>query len=359
MATPKLLGTNNLGSSLPVKNVQLLASKNSKEIPPRYVRPEFASEEILEVNSIQIPVIDMSKLVMGKVGYDDEMQKFHLACKDWGFFQVLNHGGIEIIDKMKVVTEQFFNLPLEEKMEWAQPPDDIEGYGQVFVFSEDQKLDWADMFFLYLLPVSLRKMRLWPEKPTSFRSTLDEYSKEMHKISMSLFRLIEINLGIEPGNLSRLFDPDCKQGIRLNYYPPCSQANKVIGITPHSDAVGLTLLVQVNDVQGLQMKKNDKWLPIKPAPGAIIVNIGDMLEIMSNGEYSSIEHRAVVNYEIERISVATFHMPDLMTMLGPLPEVVNNNQPKFMKMGVEEFLRLNLRNTLDGKRLLNEMKINY
>ncbi|KAK1379137.1 S-norcoclaurine synthase 1 [Heracleum sosnowskyi] len=359
MASPKVVSTNNLGSSLPVKNVQLLASQNLKDIPPRYVRPEFESEEILDDDSIQIPVIDMSKLVIGQLGYDDELQNLHLACKHWGFFQLVNHGGTEIIEKMKVVTEQFFNLPLEEKKEWAQPPDDIEGYGQVFVFSEDQKLDWADMFFLYLLPVSLRKMRLWPAKPPSFRSTLDEYSREMHKISMSLFRSIEINLGVEPGNLSRLFDKDCKQGIRLNYYPPCNHANKVIGLTPHSDAVGLTLLIQVNDVQGLQMKKNDKWLPIKPAPGAIIVNIGDMLEIMSNGEYSSIEHRAVVNYENERISVATFHMPDLATTLCPLPELVNDNHPKFINMSIEEFLRLNLQNTLDGKRLLNEMKIIY
>lgn len=113
------------------------------------------------------------------------------------------------------------------------------------------------------------------------RSALDEYSQEMQKISLSIFRSIEINLGIEPGNLSSLFDQDCKQGIRLNYYPPCNHADKVMGLTPHSDAVGLTLLVQVNDVQGLQMRKNGKWLPIKPAPGAIIINIGDMLEVNS------------------------------------------------------------------------------
>lgn len=53
---------------------------------------------------------------------------------------MVNHGGTEIIDKMKVVTEQFFSLPLEEKMEWAQPPNDIEGYGQVFVLSEDRSM---------------------------------------------------------------------------------------------------------------------------------------------------------------------------------------------------------------------------
>ena len=55
----------------------------------------------------------------------------------------------------------------------------------------------------------------------------------------------------------------------MNYYPPCQQADKVIGLTPHSDATRLTLLVQVNDVQGLQIKKSNTWVPIKPIPGAI------------------------------------------------------------------------------------------
>lgn len=90
MATPKALATNNLGSSLAVENVQLLASENFKNIPPRYVRPEFDSEEVLDDGSIEIPVIDMNKLGTGQLGYDEELQKLHLACKDWGFFQVLN-----------------------------------------------------------------------------------------------------------------------------------------------------------------------------------------------------------------------------------------------------------------------------
>lgn len=65
----------------------------------------------------------------------------------------------------------------------------------------------------------------------------------------------------------------------MNYYPPCSQADKVIGITPHSDGSMLSLLVQVNEVEGLQINKNGKWIPVKPIPGAIIVNIGDMMEV--------------------------------------------------------------------------------
>lgn len=68
----------------------------------------------------------------------------------------------------------------------------------------------------------------------------------------------------------------------MNYYPPCVQADKVIGLTPHSDATGLTLLVQINDVQGLQIKKDGNWIPVHPLAGAIVVNIGDILEVIMN-----------------------------------------------------------------------------
>lgn len=117
------------------------------------------------------------------------------------------------------------------------------------------------------------------------RSTLDEYSTELHIVSMSLFRLMTMNLGLGAEKISSLYE-DGTQGIRMNYYPPCSQADKVIGFAPHSDATGLTLLVQVNEVQGLQIKKNSKWVPIKPIPGAIIINIGDVMEVTIKSYFS-------------------------------------------------------------------------
>ena len=95
---------------------------------------------------------------------------------------------------------------------------------------------------------------------------------------MKLLKLISANLGVKSETLSSLFE-DGTQGVRMNFYPPCKEANKVMGLSPHSDATGLTLLAQVNDVQGLQVKKDGKWVPIKPIPGAFIVNIGDIIEV--------------------------------------------------------------------------------
>lgn len=77
-----------LGGSLPVENVQALASNNLKDIPSRYLRPEAEFEQVSIEESLQIPVVDMHKLIENSSFRDDELAKLHLACKEWGFFQV-------------------------------------------------------------------------------------------------------------------------------------------------------------------------------------------------------------------------------------------------------------------------------
>ncbi|KAF5180431.1 S-norcoclaurine synthase [Thalictrum thalictroides] len=74
------------GGSLPVENVQALASKNSKHIPARYVRPELESDAV-STESLEIPIIDFSRLLNQQFSCE-ELVKFHAACQDWGFFQV-------------------------------------------------------------------------------------------------------------------------------------------------------------------------------------------------------------------------------------------------------------------------------
>lgn len=84
--------------------------------------------------------------------------------------QLINHGvSEEVIEKIRSDTKEFFQLPLEEKKAYAQLPNHIEGYGQAFVVSEEQKLDWGDMLFLLTQPASLRNLTFWPTLPTSFR----------------------------------------------------------------------------------------------------------------------------------------------------------------------------------------------
>lgn len=81
------------------------------------------------------------------------------------------------------------------------------------------------------------------------------------------------------------------------------------------------------------------------------------MQIMSNGEYKSIEHRAVVNTEKNRISVAAFHGPHTKAMVGPLPELVKKRPAKYKTISNEDYLRLLLSRKLDGKSLIDHMKL--
>ncbi|KAL4348068.1 hypothetical protein GQ457_17G020260 [Hibiscus cannabinus] len=336
-------------SSLPVENVQTLAAKNLKNIPSRYIRPEFESDMVSAEESLQIPVIDMSKL-----DHDDEQTKLHFACKDWGFFQLINHGiPYELIEQMKADAREFFHLPSEERMACAQITGHIEGYGQVFVISDEQKLDWSDMLFLFGLPVQLRDTRFWPANPPSFRATLDKYTMELHKVMIQLMKLIAKNLGMDPETLLSLFENEI-QAIKMNHYPPCAEASKVLGASPHSDSSALTILLHANEVEGLQIKRNQKWVPVKPIPGAFTVNIGDVIEIMSNGEYKSVLHRAVVNGDKERLSIAAFHNQKLGTQVGPF---VKTNKPLYKTIPVEEFRRWKMTSKQDGKFMIRKMEL--
>ncbi|KAI3824393.1 hypothetical protein L1987_05851 [Smallanthus sonchifolius] len=252
--------------------------------------------------------------------------------------RLINHEvSCSLLDKLKKETQEFFKLPLDKKNKYGQNLGDVEGFGQAFVVSEEQKLDWSDMFDIVTLPSDLRKPHLLPKLPHSFRDAIEEYSKEVEKLALKTLMFMAKALKMEDEEMKVLFS-DGLQTIRMNYYPPCPQPEQVIGFTPHADASGITFLIQVDQVEGLQIKKDDTWIPVIPHPNAFIVNIGDVIQIVSNGEYKSIEHRAVVNTEKERISIATFIDPNLGMEIGPALSLVTHETPsRFTRIAFADF----------------------
>ena len=95
---------------------------------------------------------------------------------------------------------------------------------------------------------------------------------------MKILEMMAKALRMEHNDMRSLFD-DGFQGMRMNYYPPCPQPELVVGLNAHSDASGLTILLEVNELEGLQIRKDGRWIPVKPLPNAFIVNIGDILEV--------------------------------------------------------------------------------
>ncbi|KAF3676327.1 Protein SRG1 [Capsicum annuum] len=343
-----------------VPSVQEMAKKKLVTIPPRYVRDD--QDHSVASSNKEVPVIDMQRLINSN-DHDDsmniELQKLHFAAQEWGFFQLINHGvSCSVVERMKHEIKEFFNLPLEEKNKFEQLPGDTDGFGQLFVVSDEQKLDWADLFYLKTAPPHLR-MPVFSKLSVSLRETIEEYSEEIKELTMKVLKLLGKTLGIEEEVVKSFFE-EGKQSMRMNYYPPCPQPDKVMGISPHSDASALTILLQVNETEGLQIKKDGIWIPIVPLPSAFIVNIGDAFEIFSNGRYRSIEHRSVVSSEKERISVATFHGPRLNGELGPANSLVTaHGQPAFKKIGVNEFYTRFFNRELVGKTYVDTMRITH
>lgn len=352
-------GLKKLGSSLKVPIVQELAKEWIDTVPPRYVRLDPHDPIITNTSndSPKIPVINMQRLSETTI-VDSELDKLHSACKEWGFFQVINHGvNHAVIEKMKSEIEGFFNLPIEEKMKFSQEPGDIEGYGQAFVVSEEQKLDWADLFYIVTLPKYLRKPHLIPKLSDTFRDAIEQYAAELKLLAMKILTLMAKAMSMRVDDIETLFEEGW-QGMRMNYYPPCPKPELVTGLCPHSDAVGLTILLQVNEMQGLQIKKDGAWIPVSPLPDAFIVNIGDIMEIVTNGIYRSIEHRAIVNSERYRISVATFLSPKMEGDFGPAPSLVTPHNPaRFRRIGVADYFKGYFSKELKGKSYVDVMRI--
>ncbi|XP_017234801.1 oxoglutarate-dependent flavonoid 7-O-demethylase 1 [Daucus carota subsp. sativus] len=308
------------------------------------------------INLPQVPVIDMNVLLHGDL-MDIELSKLHQACKEWGFFQLINHGvSHSLLDKLKAEVEEFFKMPLQDKRKFGKLEGDMEGFDQVFVGSNKQKPD-ADMFYMITLPEDLRKPHLLPQLPQPFKNALEAYSLELKSTGMKILNLMAKALEMNPEEMEALFEQGL-QSMRMNYYPPRPQSDQVTGLCPHSDATGFTILFQLNEVDGLQIRKDGIWIPIKPLPYAFVINIGDILEVITNGAYHSIEHRGVFNAVKERMSIATFLSPKLDGEFGPAPSLLSSEAtPKFRRIGHADYFKEYFAHKFSGRCYLDSLRI--
>ncbi|KAM7470393.1 hypothetical protein LguiA_008576 [Lonicera macranthoides] len=140
------------------------------------------------------------------------------------------------------------------------------------------------------------------------------------------------------------------QSMRMNYYHPYPKPELVVGLKPHSNASRISILKQVNGVDGLQIRKDGVWFPVKLQLESFIVNVGDVLDILSNGAFNSLEHRATVNAENSKMSLAMFFNPKFEAYVGPSPSLVSEENPsKFRRILMEDYVKELFSGKLDGK----------
>ncbi|CAK9170718.1 unnamed protein product [Ilex paraguariensis] len=157
------------------------------------------------------------------------------------------------------------------------------------------------------------------------RKDAAEYCSNARALALRLLEAISESLGLERNYINKQLGRH-GQHMAINYYPPCPEPDLTYGLPGHTDVNLITILLQDN-VPGLQVLRNGKWMAIDPIPNTFIVNIGDQMQVLSNNRYKSVIHRAVVNCNRQRISIPTFYCPSPEAVIGPAPLLVDNDHP--------------------------------
>ncbi|KAL9224709.1 hypothetical protein vseg_000720 [Gypsophila vaccaria] len=265
---------------------------------------------------MEIPTINFSELEGNKK--KETMDLLHHACESWGFFQIQNHG---ICNDLMVKVKKYIDKYYEEKLMSSFYESNI------CRALENKEVaantDWEASFFVRHRPVS--NLHQFPDFSDDFRKTMDMYIDELVKLAEKLSELMCENLGLDPDFMKKLFSGrgGPAVGTKVAKYPECPTPEAVRGLREHTDAGGIILLLQDDQVPGLEFYKDGDWFKIPPSRNdTIFVNIGDQVEVLSNGRYKSIVHRVMAGKCGSRLSVATFYNPADDAVISPASKLV-------------------------------------
>ncbi|EXB85441.1 Protein SRG1 [Morus notabilis] len=341
------------GLVFPIEGTSQEIAVNGNDPPPEFFVKESAFGPVgSSPPMIPIPVIDLSLL-----SSETELEKLRSALTSWGCFQAMGHGiSSSFLDKVREAGKEFFSLPMEEKQKCLRAACEGEGFGSDVVVSKQQVLDWCNRLFLMVFPEDKRRLNLWPETPNDFGETLIEYTMKIRSVMDVVFKATARSLKLEEDVFLKHFGEKTVMQARFNYYPPCPRSDMVLGLKPHSDKSGITVLLPDQEVEGLQIFKNNEWSRVPTIPHALIVNLGDQMEIMTNGIMKSPLHRVTTNPEKMRVSVAMLIEPDPEEEIGPADGLVDEERPKLYKT-MKNYGHLNYVCFQKGVVAINEVKM--
>ncbi|KAJ1401626.1 Oxoglutarate/iron-dependent dioxygenase [Sesbania bispinosa] len=185
---------------------------------------------------------------------------------------------------------------------------------------------------------------VYPPNPPKFREVIEEMFVQMSKVGVLLENIINDCLGLPPNFLKEYnHDRSWDFMTALRYFP--ASTNENVGITEHEDGNIITFVLQ-DGVGGLQVLKNGHWIPVVPAEGTIVVNVGDVIQVLSNKKFKSATHRVVRSGVRNRYSYVFFHNLTGDTWVEPLPQFTKEigEPPKYRGFLYKEYQELRMRN---------------
>jgi len=300
-----------------------------------------------------VPVIDIAPLLATYGGQEENgyintaltdcIHDIGVACKDWGFFYVQNHGiSLAALKIFEQNMKDFFFLPSAELDTLRRTNTNSRGY-----FDDEltkTKLDWKRCFDFGAQDGSLDKDGMdgynqWPLKTqnSTFEDTMREYFDSMESLSEILLGAIMKGLGLNSDKLKCNFVNNHTSFLRLNYYPVCPNPKSSMAVHHHTDAGALTILLQDSSVTSLQVYKNESWHFVPPRKGTFVINIGDMIQVWSNDLYKAPLHRVQANSSSARYSAPFFYNPsydcDVKPLAFDIPSFGDNANYKTINWG--------------------------
>ncbi len=282
--------------------------------------------------SAPIPVIDLAPWFAGTAPRRRDLcRRIGRVGHRTGFFYIVNHGIPEAVTTDYLAAmKAFFGLPEAAKraIDKRRSPqfrgwealgseltnNRIDDREQIDIGVDRPAIADPDPYYLALIgPNQWPAPELLPE----FRDIVSDYFARLANLSREVLRMMSVALGLDETHIERVFGADPSPYLKLIRYPRTSAGGQGVGV--HKDSGFLTLLLQ-DEQAGLEAQANDdSWYRVDPLPGSLVVNTGELLQLVTHNYFIATPHRVVNRGRGARYSSAFFYSPDLQTRLDPLP----------------------------------------
>ena len=268
-----------------------------------------------------LPVLDLARLELPDAEQSPYLTELRTTARDIGFFYLVNHGiNPQLLQNVQNITHAFFALPDSEKQRVSMiHSPHFRGYNRAGVEYTREQRDQREQFDIGAerpaLPLQpgdaawkqLQGPNLWPDALPQLRPVINAWQQAMTGVALRLLRAFAKALSLPPDAFDALYGTQPNEHVKLIRYPGQAAEASQQGVGAHKDSGFLTFLLQDHQ-PGLQVEvAPDRWVDALPKPGAFVVNIGELLEIATNGYLRATVHRVVSPpAQQERVSIAFF-----------------------------------------------------